>query len=95
MFGPLNLCHKSRRLQGCPKGFSSVMDRRKHLTAQHAFPTNYALDCMHLAKRQGQQRPEAGFQKGAGRGKGRVSREATVAAEVPPPPAPPAHPPTR
>lgn len=57
-------------VEGCIKEFSSVMDRRKHLTDWHAFPTNYAFDRMHLARKQGQRRPEAGFQKARGRGRG-------------------------
>lgn len=53
-------------MQGCTKDFTSVTDRKKHLSDSHAYSTQHNFDKLHLGKRQAQQRPAAGYQKAVG-----------------------------
>lgn len=66
---PVYLC----LVEGCPRKFCTVEERKQHLTDHHKFPRNFHFDRIHLRRRKAQIRPLPQYRKG---GHGRQAMEA-------------------
>ncbi|KAI3427421.1 hypothetical protein D9Q98_010336 [Chlorella vulgaris] len=60
---PVYLC----LVEGCPRKFCTVEERKQHLADHHKFPRHFKFDRLHLRRRKAQIRALPRYQKGHGR----------------------------
>ncbi|KAL4425996.1 hypothetical protein ABPG75_010012 [Micractinium tetrahymenae] len=71
---PVYLC----LVEGCPRKFCTVEERKQHLADHHKFPRNFHFDRIHLRRHRGQIRPLPQYRKG-GHGRQAMAAEAAPA----------------